>query len=229
MASTRATRRQSPTRRPRPRHTSSRRKPTSWRRRGLLLLAGVSLGLLAWAVLARLLAPVSNTARARFDAIVVLGTRADADGNPTPRQLARVTAGVEEYERGVAPRLIFSGSAAANQFVEAQVMAQAAEAQGIPASAILEETQARDTVQNACYVARILQAHGWHSAEIVSSASHLPRVALIFSRLPVEWRTHAASSMEPESSAEHAAAIGLETLKTVYYLLYSRWAEHCNP
>ncbi len=201
----------------------------SWRKRGLLLLAVVSLSLVAWAVLARLLAPASNTARARFDAIVVLGTRADADGNPTPRQLARVTEGVAEYERGVAPRLIFSGGAAANQFVEAQVMAQAAEAQGIPASAILEETQARNTVQNACYVARILQAHGWHSAEVVSSASHLPRVALIFSRLPMEWRTHAAAPMAPESPAEHAAATGLETLKTVYYLLYSRWAEHCNP
>ena len=61
------------------------------------------------------------------------------------------------------------------RFVEADVMAGAAAAQGIPPSAIFVETKAHDTIQNACYSARIMQAHGWHSAEIVSSAYHLPR------------------------------------------------------
>ncbi|MGA8042474.1 MAG: YdcF family protein [Terracidiphilus sp.] len=182
---------------------------------------------MTWALLARHFAPASNNARTRFDAIVVLGTRADSDGDPTPRQLARVTEGVAEYERGVAPRIIFSGGAVANRFVEAQVMAQAAEAQGIPASAILEETQANDTIRNACYVTRILHAHGWNSAEIVSSPSQLPRAAMIFGHYPIQWRTHAAPPMEPESSTDHMAAAGLETLKTLYYLLYSSWAERC--
>jgi hypothetical protein len=54
--------------------------------RGRLTLAALVLvaGLLAWGVVARLLAPVSNTALTRFDAIIVLGTPADSDGNPTP-------------------------------------------------------------------------------------------------------------------------------------------------
>ena len=68
--------------------------------------------------------------------IIVLGTPADRDGNPRPKQLARVTEAVREYKRGVAPRLILTGGAVQNRFVEAQVMARAAEAQGIPESAL---------------------------------------------------------------------------------------------
>ena len=36
------------------------------------------------------------------------------------------------------------------------------------------------------------------NSEVVSSASHLPRTGLILSRLPLEWRTHAAPALEPE-------------------------------
>ena len=51
-----------------------------------------------WAMMARRLAPTANTTRDHFDAILVLGTPADADGNPTPEQLARVTEAVREYD-----------------------------------------------------------------------------------------------------------------------------------
>jgi uncharacterized SAM-binding protein YcdF (DUF218 family) len=187
------------------------------------------LALLAWAVVARQFAPSSNTALERFDAIIVLGSPADADGNPTPEQLARVTEGVREYERGVAPRLILTGGAAHNRFVEAQVMARSARAQGIPDSAILVEAEAKDTIQNACYALRIMKEHDWRSAEVVSSGSHLPRVGIIFNRLPLEWRTHNAPPLEPESPAYSTAATVLETLKTVRYLTFSNWAERCEP
>ena len=65
-------------------------------------------------------------------------------------------------------------------------MAQVAEAQGIPASAISIEPRAMDTIQNACYSNRIMEDHGWHSAEIISSGFHLPRAGLIFQRLPLD-------------------------------------------
>ncbi len=184
-------------------------------------------GIVGWAVLARALAPLANTSRTRFDAIVVLGSKSDSDGNPTPRQLARVNEGVAEYERGVASHLIFTGGAVANRFVEADGMARAAEAEGIPATAILEETESRDTLHNACDVARLMQTHGWHSAEVVSSASHLPRASLIFRRIPLDWRMHAAPPMEPATAADEMLNTSVETLKTVYFLLYSSWAERC--
>jgi uncharacterized SAM-binding protein YcdF (DUF218 family) len=187
------------------------------------------LSLLAWGAFARLLAPASNTTLTRFDAIIVLGYPANSDGNPTPEQLAHVSEAVHEYERSVAPRLILTGGAAHTRFVEASVMAQAAHAQGIPESALFVEPEARDTIQNACYAVRIMKAHGWRSAEVVSSASHLPRAGLIFSRLPLEWRMHAAPPLSPEPAAYLGAVSSVETLKTVRYLVWSRWAEHCEP
>jgi len=208
---------------------TKRRKQRRWPRR--LIAAGVALAapLFVWAALARQFAPTANTSLDRFDAIIVLGYPADSDGNPTPTQLARVTEAVHEYERGVAPRLIMTGGHVANRYVEAQVMARTAEAQGVPESAVLIEPEARDTIHNACYAARILKAHGWSSAEVVSSPSHLSRAGLIFSRLPLAWRMHAAPPLEPESATSAAALSALETLKTARYLVWARWRERCRP
>lgn len=220
--------RQKPVRRPR--HSfQPKRRGLSWRTRLILGGATAVIACGAWAVLARHFAPTSNTGLNRFDAILVLGSPADADGNPTPQQLARVTEAVREYERGVAPRLIVSGAAAHNRFVEAEVMARTAEAYGIPHSAVFVETRALDTIQNACYSVRLMKEHSWRSAEVVSSDSHLPRAGLIFSRLPIDWRTHAAPSVAPDSPARAAATEVVETLKTVRYLLYTSWAERCEP
>ncbi len=181
--------------------------------------------LVLWAVIARRVAAMANTSREHFDVIVVLGSPADEDGNPTPEQLARVTEGVREYDRGVAPRILFTGGAARNHFVEADVMARVAASQGIPPSAIFVETKAKDTIQNACYSARLMGNHGWRSAEVVSSAYHLPRASMIFSRTPLQWRMHAASAWEAGSEGTP----GFEILKTIRYLVYANWAERCNP
>jgi uncharacterized SAM-binding protein YcdF (DUF218 family) len=186
------------------------------------------LGLVAWAVLARALAPRGNTAQDHFDLLIVLGSPSDADGNPTPTALERVTEAVHEYERGVAPRMIFTGGAAHNRFVEAQVMARTAEAQGIPETVVYVEPEARDTIENACDSVRMMRNHGWRSAEVISSPSHLPRVGMIFSRLPLEWRVHAAQELAPARPGATALATMVEILKTVRYLVWSRQMEPCQ-
>jgi uncharacterized SAM-binding protein YcdF (DUF218 family) len=179
--------------------------------------------------IARRLAHTTNTSRSRFDAIIVLGYPATSDGDPSPRELASVNEAVREYERGVAPRLIFTGAAVANQFVEAQVMALAAEAQGIPAEAVLTETQARDTVQNACLAVRMMKAHGWDSAEVIANPAHLRRAAMIFNRMPIEWRMHASPQIEPESAAAQAIESLWEDAKAAHYMVWGRWMESCRP
>jgi uncharacterized SAM-binding protein YcdF (DUF218 family) len=124
-------------------------------------------------------------------------------------------------------RILFSGGAAANRFVEADVMARVAAAQGIPPSAIFVETKAQDTIQNACYSARVMSNHGWRSAEVVSSEYHLPRASMIFGHTRLEWRMHAASTLQAgETSSEGMPAI--EILKTIRYLVYANWAERCD-
>jgi uncharacterized SAM-binding protein YcdF (DUF218 family) len=207
----------------------TRRKLPNWKLRLALSAVAAVLAVLGWAAIARGFAPVSNTSVTRFDAIIVLGSPADGDGNPTPEQLARVTEAANEYKRGTAPRLILTGGAARNHFVEARVMARTAEAQGIPASAIFVEPQAMDTIQNACYSLRIMEAHGWHSAQVVSTAYHLPRAGLIFSSQPIQWAAHPAPPLSPPSSAHDTALAAVEVLKTARYLIWARWAEHCEP
>ena len=196
---------------------------------GILSAVGVVGVLIGGAALAREFARKSNTNLTRFDAIIVLGHSSDSDGNPTPLALATVTEAVREYMRGVAPRLILTGGAAHNQFVEAEVMARVAKSEGIPESAIFLEPKAQDTIQNACYSERIMQEHGWRSAEVISGGFHLPRAAMIFGRLPMKWRTHAAPPLGPVSPLLSAWRDGMETLKTVRYLIYAQWADKCEP
>lgn len=182
---------------------------------------------LVYAAIARHIARPGNTSRQAFDAIVVLGTPADSDGNPTPQMLDRVGEAVREYDRGVAPRLILSGSAAHNRFVEADVMARVAESQGVPRSMIFEDTRALDTIQNACYSEQIMKSHGWSSAEVVTSPFHVQRAAMIFSHLPIEWRLHAAPDNVTPGYYSRTAGL-MEIVKTARYLLWSRWVERCS-
>jgi uncharacterized SAM-binding protein YcdF (DUF218 family) len=148
--------------------------------------------------------PLSDTGSTHFDTLIVLGYPAFPDGTPRPEMRERVLEGVREYRAGVAPRMIMTGGSAHNKNIEAHVMARLAEAQGVPASAVIEEGQALDTIQNAYYSVKIMQAHGWHSAEVVSSHSHLPRASLIFAHFPITWRMHAAP-WPPEYGFFHRA------------------------
>jgi uncharacterized SAM-binding protein YcdF (DUF218 family) len=136
--------------------------------------------------------PTHTTDATHFDTIIVLGTPAEADGSPSPEQRERTLEGIREYKAGVAPALIFTGGPAHNRFVEAHVMATLALAQGVPSSSILEEDKAQNTIQNIFYSKRIMDAHNWTSAEVISSPSHLPRTALILEHYTFPWHTHSA-------------------------------------
>jgi uncharacterized SAM-binding protein YcdF (DUF218 family) len=126
------------------------------------------------------------------DALIVFGSPAEIDGSLTPMQTWRVNEAVAEYRRGVAPHLLFAGGAAANKFVEADVMAREARRLGVPASAIFTERHSRTTLENLRNSTAIMQAHGWTSAELISSPDHLPRIAVIAKSAPFRWRLHAA-------------------------------------
>jgi uncharacterized SAM-binding protein YcdF (DUF218 family) len=200
----------------------------SWLARGAIAFVALIVGVFAWAAVARALAPAANTSQGQFDVLIVLGYPADDDGNPSPTEQARVAEAVHEYERGAAQRMIITGGAVDNQYVEAEVMARTAKARGIPAGAIVEETQARNTIENACDSMRIMRSHGWQSAEVVTSPSHAPRAAMIFGRLPLKWRMQAAPPLEPESGWTSLELTAAEVLKTVHYLVLSRQTEPCE-
>jgi uncharacterized SAM-binding protein YcdF (DUF218 family) len=137
--------------------------------------------------------PQQNAALGNVDTLIVLGCPTRPDGSPTSQQRSRVMEGVREFDRGVSRHIIMTGTAAHNRFVEAHAMAMLAKANGVPASAIVQEDQAHDTIQNIYYSDKIMEANGWHTAEVISSPYHLPRTALILRHFPeLRWKTQAA-------------------------------------
>jgi uncharacterized SAM-binding protein YcdF (DUF218 family) len=137
--------------------------------------------------------PSSNTRLTHFDVIIVLGTPCTPDGTSSVEQRERVLEGVREYQAHIAPRLIMTGGAAHNDFVEAHCMKQLAVSRGVPEADVIEEGQAHDTIQNIYFSHEIMATHHWTSAEVVSSPSHLPRTSLILEHYAdLQWRTHAS-------------------------------------
>jgi uncharacterized SAM-binding protein YcdF (DUF218 family) len=150
--------------------------------------------------------PRANCSLTHFDTLIVLGTPSLSDGTPSPEQRERVLEAVREYEAGVAPHIIMTGGAAHNHYVEAHSMQLFATSQGVPASAILEEDQAQDTIQNIYFSNLLMQAHNLTSAEVISSPSHLPRAALILAHYTFQWRTRPAR-WPPEYATAKIAAL----------------------
>jgi uncharacterized SAM-binding protein YcdF (DUF218 family) len=137
--------------------------------------------------------PLGNTTQNRFDVVVVLGYPTNDDGSISPVARESVLEAIREYRAGVAPCLLMTGGAAHNPFVESRAMADFARSQGVPAPAIFTEGEARNTVENAYYSFRILQAHQWESALIIGMPSHVRRASLIFRYYPLDWRMQTSS------------------------------------
>lgn len=112
--------------------------------------------------------------------IVVLGHPANGDGSPSPAMREQVALAADLFRAGLAPALLFTGSAVHNEHVEAQVMAALAVQLGVPAGAIAVETQARDTFENARYCRQIMQGRGWQEAIVVTTPYHVRRASHIF-------------------------------------------------
>jgi uncharacterized SAM-binding protein YcdF (DUF218 family) len=136
--------------------------------------------------------PIQDTQQAQFDVILVLGNPAKDDGSIGPEAKSRLLEGIRLYHAGVAPRMLLTGGAVKNDFVEAQVMMQFARSQGVPASALFAEGRSRNTIQSAFYAYQLMQAHEWTSALVVTSPTHIRRASLIFSHYPLAWRMDSA-------------------------------------
>ncbi len=160
----------------------------------MLAIVGTFLLVLATLVsVCYLTAPTHNTDTQHFDAILVLGTPALRQGggiSQAGKWLMEEAA--REYRAGRAQHIVVSGGAVANRFTEADVLARYARELGIPDTAVLEERQARNTLQNVQKSASIVQEHGWQSVEVIGLKEHLPRAAILLKTTALKWRTHAA-------------------------------------
>ncbi len=130
------------------------------------------------------------------DVIIVLGAAA-YDARPSPVFEERLRHGIDLYQRGLAPQVIFTGGfgGAGARFSESQVGRRYALKAGVPDKAILIETVSRTTRQNLQQAARLMQAKGMHRAIIVSDPLHMARAM----RLAREEGIDALASATPTS------------------------------
>lgn len=168
--------------------------------------------------------PLKNNDDPQVDALLVLGTPTDEFGRVTQAQRWRVDEAIREYRRGRAQHILITGGPTLKGFVEARAMAGYARSQGVPSSALSEEDSAMTTVENMRDSARILQEHGWRRVEVITSAEHMPRAALILKHSPLQWQMHAAST-PGRSRLQRAAAYAEEAVGTAAIRAFGLRAE----
>jgi uncharacterized SAM-binding protein YcdF (DUF218 family) len=128
--------------------------------------------------------PLSNVLAARTqvhadlqdaDAIVVLAASVDIKATLSATSLRRAVEGMVLYQKKLAPLLVFSGPANRTGIVEARVRTELARVLGIPVAAIITETTARTTREEAMRLAALLQPRGIRRILLVTDAAHMPR------------------------------------------------------
>ena len=80
------------------------------------------------------------------------------------------------FNRGIAPLIITLGGDGGDQFSEGGVGREYLMGEGIPESAIIAETQSRDTEESARRIAVIARTNGFRRLVVVSDGTHLFRI-----------------------------------------------------
>lgn len=126
------------------------------------------------------------------DAIVVLGA-AHYSGKPSPVLQARLDQALALYRRGLAPRVILTGGTApGDRTSEAAVGRSYLRRAGVPATALLMETEGRTTRSSLTAVATLAAPLEIRRVILVSDPFHLLRARVIATRLGFEALTSPA-------------------------------------
>jgi len=158
------------------------------------------------------------------DLIIVLGNPVNNDGTIGETQKSRVEVGIDLYKKGLAKKILFTGGAAVNQFIESEVMKQFAISSGVPSKDVLTETRSINTIQNAFYSNQILQNESVDSIILVTSAYHTLRSKHIFKEYGYHIQTCAVSYPKILGFSWRVKAMFYEYAAWIYYSIYG-WDE----
>ncbi|XXF77346.1 YdcF family protein [Myxococcaceae bacterium GXIMD 01537] len=153
--------------------------PPRWLSRLLLVCAGVATcGVFGLAFVVDRFGQRERAGRA--EVLVVLGARVLPGGQPSGALAARAEHAVSLYQRGLAPRLLFSGGVGVNPPSEASVLRAVAVRLGVPEEACMLEERSHSTEENARYSAQLLRGLGVRRVLVVSDPYHLLRARQYF-------------------------------------------------
>lgn len=123
------------------------------------------------------------------DAIVVLGA-AQYVGRPSPVLRARLDHALDLWQRGLAPRLIFTGGTGIGDTTsEAAVSRNYALKHGVPDTVILMENEGRTTRESLAAVSAIMHARQMRTAILVSDPFHMLRLRILATQYGVDAYT----------------------------------------
>jgi uncharacterized SAM-binding protein YcdF (DUF218 family) len=148
------------------------------------------------------------------DCVIVLGAAAYGS-KPSPVFAERINHAVALYQSGMVKHLLFTGGSVieADQS-ESAVARNHAIAAGVPATAILTESQSRTTAQNLVQAKGVMQEHGLKTAVIVSDPLHLKRAASMAADLGIS----AVTSPTPTSRYRTWKVKAGFLIREVFYL-----------
>jgi uncharacterized SAM-binding protein YcdF (DUF218 family) len=126
-------------------------------------------------------------APAPADAIVILGAPLRAGGALSEVVAERVAAGFGLWRGGAAPIACVTGGPS-RKTTEADAMADALRALGVPPHALRVEREARTTAENASLTAALLARDGVRTVWLVSQPFHLRRARRLFRHAGLEVR-----------------------------------------
>lgn len=189
---------------------------------GNRLLAGVVIAVVvAWTVSAAAVMIWGARDRARAsDAIVVLGA-AQYVGRPSPVLRARLDHALELWQRGLAPRLIFTGGMGVGDTTsEAAVSRNYALRHGVPDTAILMEDEGRTTRESLAAVSAIMHARQMRTAILVSDPFHMLRLRILSTQYGVDAYTSPTKTSPISANKAQALAYVLsESIKVPMMLV----------
>lgn len=142
----------------------------------VLIAAAITLSYIGW----RINHTGSQDQAQPANAIVILGARVDADGQPGPDLRERTAHAVRLFQRGLAPYLICTGGYRNDRLSAATVACSLAVEQGVPADKVLLADGSMTTREDAVSARNLMTAQGWHSAILVSHPLHMERARLLF-------------------------------------------------
>jgi uncharacterized SAM-binding protein YcdF (DUF218 family) len=119
-------------------------------------------------------------------AIVVLGSTMTRDGMLSASSLRRALHGIQLYQRGLAPWLVFLGPRDAAGHSQAATRADLALQSGVPSEAILTGEQMWTTREEAEGVRRLLAPKGARKVLLVTGGLHMRRARWLFERAGFE-------------------------------------------
>lgn len=183
---------------------------------GNQVLRGVLITVIvAWSVSAASVLLWGARDRARTsDAIVVLGA-AQYVGRPSPVLRARLDHALDLWQRGLAPRLIFTGGTGVGDTTsEAAVSRIYALKHGVPDTAILMENEGRTTRESLAAVSAIMHARQMRTAILVSDPFHMLRLRILSTQYGVDAYTSPTQTSPISANKAQALAYVLsESIK----------------